>query len=231
MELSYGYFVLKGVMNRTERKNITLVDDNVICREALKLLFNRTSDFKVCAEFSTFKELEANKDLIRTDLIFLSYSLPFEMIARVTEFLKDLHPGIPTILYNAGKADEIVLQCVMNGVKGIVWKTDSTGELLFVCQKILRGERYLGNIEAEFNLPGEVQTRDLRQHIHLLERISERELSVLKRFARGYSYKKIGEELNISPRTVESHKNNILAKLGLGSLKELISYVIKNNVV
>lgn len=213
-------------MNQSEKRKIILVDDNFICRQALKLLLNETSDFFVLTEISTYKELKVHKALSAANLIFLNYTLSYEMIVAVTEYLKDNYPEIPSILFNTQKADQVVLQCLMNGVKGIVWKTDSIGELLLVCNKVLNGERYLGKKEAEINS----HENNMKKHLELLDLLSEREVTVLQLFAHGHSYKKIGEELDISPRTVESHKNNILAKLGLGSLKELISYAIKNNI-
>lgn len=214
-------------MNRLDRKKIVLFDDNVICREALKLLLKEATNFDVLTEISNAKELKAFKDMNAVDLIFLSYSLQSEMIGAVTKFLKDNYPQIPTILYNTSQADHVVLQCLTNGVKGIVRKTDSVDQLIIVCNKALNGEQHLGNIEIDIKI---LESRR-SQPISLLEELSTRELTVLKLFAHGLSYKKIGEELHISPRTVESHKINILAKLGLGSLKELIAFAVKNNIV
>lgn len=219
--------VLKVVMNVFGKRKIIIFDDNAICREALKLLLTESTDFDVLTEISSDNELRAFKGLSAVDLIFLSYFLSSEVIDAVTNFLKDNYPEIPTILYNTTQADYVVLQCLMNGVKGIVWKTDSIEQLIFVCNKVLNGEQYLGKKEIELKL----KESYVSQHLTLLEELSKRELAVLKLFAQGYSYKRMGEELHISPRTVESHKNNILAKLGLGSLKELIAFAVKNNLV
>ncbi|QIA08193.1 response regulator transcription factor [Draconibacterium halophilum] len=202
-----------------------MFEDNDICREALKLLFNEASGFQIVASYSFFDELKTADELNDAKLFLLSYSLPFEVLISVAELLKKRYADIPAILINVRKADNVVLQCIMNGIKSIIWKSDSTGELLFVCHKLLNGERYLRINESE------LYAGNFKNESEYLDKISARELTVLKLFALGHSYKLIGEKLNISPRTVESHKNNIQAKPELSSLKELIGYVIKNNIV
>ncbi|WP_297098299.1 response regulator transcription factor [uncultured Draconibacterium sp.] len=214
-------------MNQSERKKIILVDDNTICREALKLLFNEASGFQVVACYTSLDEIKNAEDLDSGELFLLSYTLPFEDLIPVADWLKKRYTDIPAILINVGKADNVVLQGIMNGIKGIIWKSDSTGELLYACNKILNGDRYLRINERDLKS----DTAKLKTNKEYLDKISTRELTVLKLFAKGYSYKQIGEELSISPRTVESHKNNILVKLGIGSLKELIGYAVKNNIV
>lgn len=223
MELLSLIIVLNQVMNQTGRKKIVLVDDNVLCIEALKLLINKESGFQIIDEISTLTGLESYNNLHRIDLFLLNAGLPFEKIIPITVFLKKATPEIPAILFNARKPDQLVLQCVMNGIRGIVWLSDTTSRLFFVFHKVLNGERYLGVNESEIH--------KLKIAGNQLEKISDRELTVLKLFALGNSYRQIADALNISPRTVESHKNNILTKLELGSLKELIAYSIKNNII
>ncbi|HYQ58204.1 MAG TPA: response regulator transcription factor [Draconibacterium sp.] len=215
-------------MNRARRKKIVLINDNALCAEALKLLLNnKENGFQVTIEISALEKLQSCKVLNQADLVLLNAGLPFDKIIPITEYLKQSFPEIPSILFNARDADQLVLQCVMNGVRGIVWLVDPTSKLLLVCNKVVTGERYLGIIKPHM----ETYAGMHKIKNENLNKITPRELSVLKLFSKGYSYKKIGEELNISPRTVESHKINILNKLGLESLKELISYAIKNNMV
>ncbi|MDX8339536.1 response regulator transcription factor [Draconibacterium sp. IB214405] len=227
MELLFKVIVVNEVMNQTESKKIVLVDDNVFCGEALNLLLNDESGFQIVAEISTLEKLQASTILPQADLVLLNAGLSIEKIIPITEFLQQLPSETATILFNAKKVDQVVVQCVMNGIKGIVWSTESMSKLIVVCNKVLAGERYLGLNESELKS----FSSNPQKGNDNLRKITEREMAVLKLFAHGSSYKQIGEELNISPRTVESHKNNILAKLELGSLKELIAYAVKNNIV
>jgi len=227
LELLCHLSVLTVVMKQLGRKKIILVDDNVICREALKLLFNEASGFQLVACYSYLEELKAADGMNSADLFLLSYTLPYEELLTVADWLKKKYSDIPSVLIKAGKGDSVVSQCIAKGIKGIIWKSDSTSELLFACNKILKGESYLRMNETDLKL----NSNNLKNNNDYLDKISARELTVLKLFAKGYSYKQIGEELSISPRTVESHKINILSKLGLDSLKTLIGYAVKNNIV
>ena len=227
MELLCQNVVVSIVLNRNERKKIVLVDDNVLCGEALKLLFNVESGFQIIEGISSLDKLKRSKQIYKANLVLINSGLPFEIIVPVSNFLKNSFPAIPVVLVNVRKADQLTIQCIINGIMGIVWLSDSTEQLLYVCNKVLDGERYFGLSESEL----ETYVNNLKNNNKPLDKITGRETTVLKLFAQGDSYKQIAEKLEISPRTVESHKNNILSKLGLGSLKELISYAIKNNVV
>lgn len=214
------------MMNKAKRRKVLFVNDNVLCGEALKLLFTKTGGFEITSEISFHDQIATLKQLNEVDLILLNAGLPFEIIIPTTVLLKKTIPDTPTVLINARKDDHAVFQCVINGIKGIVWIEDSKEQLIYVCKKVMDGERYLGLKESEI----ESYFDRKKNYNDYLSKITERELTVLRLFASGYSYKQIGDELNISPRTVESHKNNILAKLNLSSLKEMISYAIKNNL-
>ena len=120
---------------------------------------------------------------------------------------------------------------MINGAKGIIWKDSTSDQLLEAVDTILAGDRYL-------NIPEALITKQVIQHAYEehsgeynFDDLTNREQEVLKHFARGLSYKEIGLSLGISPRTVESHKNNILAKLDLSSVNEMIKYAIKHNLI
>lgn len=214
-------------MNIADKSKILLIDDNVICRDALHFLFNNESDFIILDDISSYNELQIYAEIKQIDLILLSYLLPKETIESISEFLMNSYPEIPLILFKVDKADGIVLNCLKNGLRGIVLKTDSKSTLQDVCKKVIQGERYLGNLDKEL----EQLEYSWQENQAIEDALTKRELEVIKLFANGFTYKEIGMKLHISPRTVESHKNNIQDKLGFGSLKELISFAIKNDIV
>ena len=210
---------------------ILIVDDYNIFRSGLKLILEKEIDFEVVGEALTpnglFKQLEE----IQPDVIVINLMLPQKHIFSIIKKLDKKHPNIPFILLTVGANEFIILECVINGARGILWKESTPEQLIEALHTVAAGERYL-------NIPESKMVSQIIKHAHndkfgeysFLE-ISEREQDVLKLFAKGYSYKQIGEELNISPRTVESHKNNILSKLNLQSVTEMIKYAIKHNLI
>ena len=213
------------------KTKILIVDDYNIFRSGLKLILENHTNFEVAGEALNPDELFKQLENIQPDVIVINLMLPQKHIFSITKKLAGKHPDIPLILLTVGANEFIILECVVNGARGILWKESTTEQLIEAINTVAAGERYL-------NIPESKMVSKIIKHAHNDEfdennfsEISDREQDVLKLFANGYSYKKIGEELNISPRTVESHKNNILSKLNLQSVTEMIKYAIKHNLI
>ena len=210
---------------------LLIVDDYNIFRNGLKLILENHENFEVAGEASNPEELFKILENIKPDVIVLNLMLPQKHIFSITKKLGNKYPEIPFVLLTVGADEFIILECVINGAHGILWKESTSEQLIEAINTVAAGERYL-------NIPESKMVSQIIKHARIdkfgeqrFSEISEREQDVLKLFAKGYSYKKIGEELNISPRTVESHKNNILSKLNLQSVTEMIKYAIKHNLI
>jgi DNA-binding NarL/FixJ family response regulator len=157
--------------------------------------------------------------------------LPQKSVIAISKKLNREYPDIPLLIITVDAIEYTILQCVIHGARGLIWKSSSPEELISAINTIVAGERY-------FKIPESKMVSQVIRHAqlilpevqHFIE-ISNRELEVLKLIADGYSYKDIGKKLNISPRTVESHKNNILSKLKLNTTADLIKYAIKHRLI
>jgi DNA-binding NarL/FixJ family response regulator len=116
-----------------------------------------------------------------------------------------------------------------SGADGILGKNNTADQLFEAIDVVISGEKYI-------NGPVSKITSKVLHHADDYDKrdfagLSERETDVMKLFAAGYSYKEIGIQLHISPRTVETHKNNILSKLELESLADMIKYAIRHELI
>ena len=120
-------------------------------------------------------------------------------------------------------------ELIVSGARGVIWKENSDDDLIEVIRCVASGSLYFEDPEnCRINCHLSSKTCNDLKEIVLSSKLSVREIEILKLIALGLSYVGIGNRLNISNRTVESHKNNILAKLNLKNKNELIRYAIDN---
>lgn len=213
------------------KTKLLIVDDYNIFRSGLRLVLEKHINFEVVGEALNPKELYDLLVKVHPDVIVLNLMLPQKHILSITKKLFKKYPNIPFILLTFGALEYVILECVVNGARGILWKESTSEQLIEAIETVVSGERYL-------DIPESKMTTKIIQHAHNnhfknhdFSELTEREQEVLKLFAEGYSYKYIADRLNISPRTVESHKNNILIKLELDSIVAMVKYAIKHGLI
>lgn len=210
---------------------VLLVDDYNIFRSGLKHILQEREDIEIIGEVSGPEELTSILKNRKTDVIVLNLMLPARKVISISKRLSKNHPRIPFILLTFGANEYLILECLIKGASGILWKESTTEQLVDAIKTVVKGQKYL-------NIPESKITSNILQHarnnhfdIHDFSELSEREQQVLTLFAEGYSYKYIADQLNISPRTVESHKNNILSKLELETTIDMVKYAIKHGLI
>lgn len=210
---------------------LLIVDDYTIFRKGLKLILENNENFEVVGEALNSNELFKLMENEKPDAIVVNLMLPQKHVVAISKKLNKKYPDIPFILLTFGAAEIVVLECVINGASGILWKESTPEQLFEAIETVVAGERYLDIPESKITSKIIQHAQNTGAGDHDFSKLSEREQEVLKLFAEGDSYKVIGEKLNISPRTVESHKNNILSKLNLHSVVEMVRYAIKYKLV
>jgi DNA-binding NarL/FixJ family response regulator len=208
---------------------IALVDDHKILRDGIKLSLMGNTSVSLVFEAGTASAFLENYKNFNADVFVLDMNLPDiegdELCAKLISDNAD-----SKILILSGLIDEAsLLRAVKAGAKGYLSKDAGNDELVEAITSVYNNEEYFGGkiskllFKSFSKLNGENSSHQ--------NSLSERETEVLKLFADGLTYKEIGEKLFISPRTVETHKNSIMSKLGLKTLADLIKYAIKNGVI
>lgn len=219
------------------RTQIILVDNYPIFRQGLKLILENSGDYDVIGEASDeiqlFEILEKNQP----EFILINLMASQDEILSITKQLKTNFSEISFLLFADGADEFLISDCILNGAKGIIWKKNTPEQLLDALQKAANGENYVNIPEYLQNQKNSGVNKEFLPHYKLKSNkngfsvLSDREIEVVKLFAEGNSYKAIAEKLHISPRTVESHKKNILAKLNLNSIVDLAKFALKHNLV
>ena len=217
--------MLSGTVMRNY--NVFLVDDHTIFSESLKLLLEARREFCVIGSSDSCRSAVDQVKECKPDLILMDLSMPDMSGIEATRRIAKELPDTKVVALTMHKDEGFVARFFNAGGSGYLVK-DADAQCLFGALKaVCRGERFLSpslsgeNIDIYRQPPVEKQR----------PKLSAREREVLKFIAEGKSRKEIGKILNISVRTLDTHRTNILLKLGCKSTAELVHYAVRRQLV
>lgn len=209
---------------------IAIIESYALFSSGIKKILNEIDDFDVVIDIENSESLHKYQNDISPNVIvfdILNYS---DGGIKSIKNVRRLYPQTPLLLIVSEDDGSNFEEYIHLGVKGLLLNSAGSDELIQAIHKLEDGEDYFNldiwNIIKDNLRAGNSSIRSSKpKHI-----LSERETDVARLFCEGLSYKEIGKRLNISPRTVESHRNNILTKLELDSLTDLIKYSLTNSL-
>ncbi len=205
-----------------------LVDDHQIMREGLRLMLAREPDFAVVGEASDGIETLRHFSAVSPDLAVIDVELPGLNGIELAGRIRELRPETRAFMLSAAADVPTVHAALRAGVSGFMIKTGAARELVGAIRAIMAGEVYFcPQVTA-------LLAQDYRRAIgvgpNTALALTEREADVLRWIADGASTKEIAFALQVSPKTVETHRANLMAKLGLFSIAGLTKYAIRAGV-
>jgi len=210
---------------------VILADDHQLIREALKILLNSEKDIEIIAEAADGFEVIELAKVLMPDIILMDMSMPKISGDEVTKILLKENKNIKIIMLSANSNEVFIKAALKAGAKTYLHKNVSKDELIRAIRLIYKQEVYISNLISETLYKSFLQSIGQSNSDNVILPLTLREIEIVKLFAKGYSFKQIAAELNISTRTVESHKRRIMKKLHLEKTTELIRYAIKNNLI
>jgi DNA-binding NarL/FixJ family response regulator len=208
---------------------IVIADDHVVLRKGLKSLLCAVEDWDVVAEASDGFEVLPLIEEHSPDLVILDLTMPnlggLETIVRLQK-LKDT----PRILVLSAKEDDIsVADAIRAGAKGYLPKSSEHEELTFAIKALLKGHSYISPSVANGLLNRDPHSTE--DNSSPLSALSAREREVMKLLSEGKPNREVAKFLHISPRTIDSHRSNIMKKLDISSNAELVQYAVKYGLI
>jgi len=199
---------------------ILIVERNRLLRECLTLMLSK--HFLVVGEAADGKEGLAAAQALLPDVVLIDIALPEMNGVAVTASIKQQHPDIRVLILTALKTQEHLRESLRVGADGFVFKDVSCDELVSAIKAVAGGNRYLSSHVSGFLVEGFLNPNESKGGHSPLEHLTVRERSVLKLVAEGRTNRSVGEFLDLSPKTVEKHRAQLMRKLGLRSAGELI---------
>jgi DNA-binding NarL/FixJ family response regulator len=213
------------------KKKVVIAEDHQLFREGLKALLLGNGDLEVVAEAQDGLEAIRSVRKHLPDLLLLDLSMPRLSGISVVKDLRTQYPDMKILVLTIHESDQYVLETFKAGVNGYCIKDASREELLMAIESVMAGKTFISPGIAEDVMEGYLSGRKTLKERSDWETITQREREVLKLLAEGYMNKDIGNFLNISTKTVEKHRANIMSKLDLHNAAALTAYAIEQGLV
>jgi DNA-binding NarL/FixJ family response regulator len=215
-----------------EKIKLILVDDHQLVRDGIKALLTGIPDISIIGEASCATELFSELETLKPDLLIMDISLPEVSGIEITKKICKEYPGLKVLILSMYNNEEFIINSLKAGARGYLPKNTSRDELLEAIYTIHRGEEFFGESVSKVMLKSFVKraTNEDQQENRTDAVLTSREIEILKLYVEGLINKEISDKLDISIRTVETHKNHIMRKLGLKSTVELVKFAIRNKI-
>ncbi len=215
---------------------IVLADDHNIVRAGVRALLDNIPEMRVVAETGNGREA---LDLIRKhkpDVVLLDIAMPELNGLEVTQIVSKEFPAIRIIILSMHKSDEYVLQALRFGASGYLLKDTAANELELAINAVMKGEKYLAPFVSKSvieNLLTRIDIKDSKVKINKLplERMTPRQREILQLIAEGNSTKEIAFKLNVSIKTVEAHRKQLMDRLHIYDIAGLVRYAMKVGII
>lgn len=201
---------------------IVIVDDHPMVAEGIQSILESYDDVEVIATLSTGQQIIDNVATLQPDVILLDLNMPGIGGLSTTEIILERRPETRILILSMHDSPEYITSALSHGAVGYVLKDVPTEEIKHAIDAVVSGQRYLCTGAQGSLAPREGGLR---------EQLTNREQTILLQLAQGRSNREVALDLDISIRTVETHRKNIKRKLGISSTAGLTRYALEHGVL
>jgi len=206
---------------------IVVCDDHAIVREGLKQILSGQPDFEVVAEAADGHEALKRVRELEFDVLLLDMSMPGKSGVELIKQVKSEKPKLRILVLTMHEEHQYAVRAIRAGASGYLTKEGASAQLVTALRKVASGGAYISAEVAEQLALNAMPDSQGPLHASL----SDREFQVFRMIAEGKSVSEIAERLNLSVKTVSTHKANVLQKMNMTNQGELIRYALENNLV
>ena len=213
------------------KSKIVIAEDQTIVRKGLRSLLESEENIEVVAEAGDGLETIRCVEQHAPDLVLLDLAMPKMSGLSALKEIKERFKDTRILVLTFHTSEEYILEAFGSGADGYCLKKDTHRELVTAINSLLEGKSYISPSVSDKVLEGYLEGRQSLKKETSWESLTKREKEVLKLVGESYSSVEIGEMLNISPKTVDKHRSNIMNKLNLHSASALTSYAVGKGLV
>ena len=207
---------------------ILVADDHEVVRRGVRKLLQCRPGWEVCGEASDGLEAVSEAERRKPDIVILDVTMPGLAAMVAARTIRSRLPQTEVLFFTMHETDELLAEALSSGAKGYVLKTDPSRQLLAAVEALARHAPFVTPSFADALVRVQGRKRTSRAGPLLL---TSREREVVRLLARGQPNRMVATALGISVKTVESHRANLMRKLELRSIVDLVRYAVRNRIV
>jgi DNA-binding NarL/FixJ family response regulator len=209
---------------------ILIVDDHAVVRRGVRSLLESQPGWEIVAEATTGRDAVEQSRRLRPDVVVMDLSLPeLNGLDATRQILKDA-PDIEVLVLTMHHSEELAREVLQAGARGYVLKSDADDNLIAAVDMLRQHKPFLTSTVTEFVLDDYVRRGDSSTEDVAPSAVTAREREIIQLVAEGRSNKEVAAALGVSVKTVEAHRANIMRKLRLRSVSDLVRYAIRNKI-
>jgi DNA-binding NarL/FixJ family response regulator len=214
-----------GATDPRRKRRVLIVDDHPMIRQGLRRVMDNERDLSVCAEAESVRDARAAISQSLPDVVIVDISLKQGDGMELVREIRAHHPQLPILVLSMH--DELIYaeRMLSAGANGYIMKQAASDQLLVAIRRVLDGGIYVSE-SVGANLIQRFATRGAGVSVNPVDRVSNREIQILHMIGKGMSTREIALSLNLSIKTVESHRLRIKRKLNLSTGTQLVQYAV-----
>jgi DNA-binding NarL/FixJ family response regulator len=211
---------------------ILIADDHELVRKGLRAVLEEQPGWKVCGEAVNGRHAVELAKQLRPDVIVLDITMPELNGPEATRQIRKALPDAEVLILTMHESDQLVSEVLAAGARGYILKADTSRLLVTAIESLSQHKPFFTGKVLEVLVEGNRKPGDAAKRADkFLARLTAREREVLQLVAEGKFNKEVADALGIAVKTVEAHRFNIMHKLDLHSVTELVHYAIRNQMV
>jgi len=219
------------MIRRPKQLHILVADDHELVRRGIRGLLRARRGWTVVGEARNGREAVEKANKLKPDVAIVDISMPDLDGLQATRQIREVVPTTEVVVLTMHESDQMVRRVLDAGALGYVLKSDLATHLVKAVKNVSAGKLFLTPKVSDIVLKGFLTTGNQSDPTgHSPARPNPREVEIIRLLAEGKANKEIAAKLGITIRTVETHRANIMLKLGLHSLAELIHYAIRHKI-
>ncbi len=211
---------------------ILIADDHDLLRRGVKALLQSKAGWEVCGEATTGREAVTKAEELKPDIVILDISMPDLNGVDAAKRIRKASPNTEVLILSMHYSDQLIRDILEAGVRGYIVKSDSDRDLIIAVETLASHKPFFTPRATEVMLTNfnEGKARPGPSE-PVRDRLTSREREIVQLLAEGKSSKEVAASLCISVKTAETHRANIMRKLQLHAVSELVRYAVRNQII